>query len=244
MADDKISNIINNNLHGFYSLLAKNLLSETTNEFILLKEYPYQDIMFLKNFGTKTLNSASFKRTVRNTFPVVVFMNNNSVTSSELKEKGCIPLTRWKGMAITVKKNNKKTKSIEIVKVASSYRFRQWENVVKEVFHPSELKPQKLPYSRIYKNENIKLILGLYNKKPACSGAIFENNNSAGIYFIGTHTDFRGRGLATEFMIQLMNLTAKKTIVLQATQDGYKIYSKLGFKEYCNFDLYRFMPDE
>ena len=244
MADDKISNIINNNLHGFYSLLAKNLLSETTNEFILLKEYPYEDIMYIKNFGTKTLNSESFKRTARNTFPVVVFMNNHSVTSGELKDKGCIPITRWKGMAATNSKNIVPTNSLEIVKIETSYRFRQWESVVKNVFHSFEIKPQKLPYSRIYKNENIKLILGLYNKKPACSGAIFENNNSAGIYFIGTHTDFRGKGLATEFMMQLMNLTAKKTIVLQATQDGYKIYSKLGFKEYCNFDLYRFMPDE
>ena len=244
MENRRSEQIINENLKGLYQLFSENIRAEVNKYYIRLLEFPYEDIVFFNKFDNQTLTRVIHDKNLRETMPVVVFMNNNAKLTQTLKPNGFIPLTRWKGMAIPKKISNEVIKGLEFVHITSPYRYRQWESVAATVFHSGEIKPKKLPYSRLYKKDNIRFILGLFNKKPACVGALFENKESSGIYFVGTHPEFRGNGLGSALTKHLINIAQRETIVLQATMDGYKIYTKLGFKEFCNFDLYRLMPYE
>ena len=236
--------LIRHNLEGFYSHLSKHIVSKVTNHYIHLDEYPYKNIIFLRNFNEETIASITNDPELRKTFPTIIFHNNDTVHTARLKDKGFIPLTRWKGMAITRSLTAVGIPGLEIIEVKNPSSYKQWKSVAYPVFHSAETEPHEMPYSRLYGLKESKLFLGLYNNKAACIGALFETGTTSGIYFIGTHPEFRGLGLGSAITRWLTSHARKELIVLQASFDGHKMYLKLGFGDFCNFDLYRFMPDE
>lgn len=67
----------------------------------------------------------------------------------------------------------------------------------------------------------------------------------AGIYNVGTLAQSRGRGIGRAITLRSL-LDARdrgyKVGVLEASGMGYNVYRQLGFEEYCQMELYLYMP--
>lgn len=87
-----------------------------------------------------------------------------------------------------------------------------------------------------------RLFVGYENNEPVIIGILYSHDDAAGIFSILTREDKRGRGYGTQMMTYLMN-TAKqngaKYATLSASSDaGYRIYERLGFKAFGEFDCF------
>ncbi|MGC9352351.1 MAG: GNAT family N-acetyltransferase [Mariniphaga sp.] len=75
---------------------------------------------------------------------------------------------------------------------------------------------------------------GLFTDGKLVSGLqTFSNNQTTGLYFIATNSNYRGRGFATELIRQVMGTYLKNSreLVLQAVQKAVPLYQRLGFSE-------------
>ncbi|MCP4135402.1 MAG: GNAT family N-acetyltransferase [bacterium] len=77
--------------------------------------------------------------------------------------------------------------------------------------------------------------------KPVGTSSLFVTGEIAGLYNIITIPEARRRGIA-ELLTLVPMIEGKKmgckTAILQATEMGAHVYKKIGFHEYCDFDLY------
>jgi GNAT superfamily N-acetyltransferase len=69
----------------------------------------------------------------------------------------------------------------------------------------------------------------------------------AGLYFIGTHTPLRRRGIGTaitRYALQEAQRAGYPLVILQASAMGDPIYRALGFGEYCRIGLLDYRPGD
>lgn len=80
----------------------------------------------------------------------------------------------------------------------------------------------------------IKVFTGTVDGVAACSGLVYyDDNGNAGLHFIGTLPEFRGKGLAAAMTTRLLQECAqdgKRYCVLHASKAGLPIYTRLGFE--------------
>ncbi|QJB31578.1 GNAT family N-acetyltransferase [Chitinophaga oryzae] len=89
--------------------------------------------------------------------------------------------------------------------------------------------------ARLLGQENkIKVFIGTVDGRAACCGLIFyDEAGNAGLHFIGTLPDFRGKGLAAAMTTRLLQecvADGKRYCVLHASKAGLPIYTRLGFE--------------
>jgi predicted GNAT family acetyltransferase len=87
--------------------------------------------------------------------------------------------------------------------------------------------------------------IGWWNGKPAAAGSMLLAAGTAGIYNVTTLNEFRGHGIGsaiTQFPLREARTEGYRTGVLQSTPQGFSIYSKLRFKEYCSISSYVWKP--
>lgn len=87
-----------------------------------------------------------------------------------------------------------------------------------------------------------KLFLAYLDGKPAATSLLFTHKNTAGIYYVSTLPSCRNKGLGlliTLAATQAAKEAGFKSVILQATQLGAKVYRRMGFKEYCQADIYK-----
>ncbi|HWR24964.1 MAG TPA: GNAT family N-acetyltransferase [Methanosarcina sp.] len=82
---------------------------------------------------------------------------------------------------------------------------------------------------------------GLLDNKPVATAALFEGEDAAGIYWVGTLPEARKRGIANA-MTQHALLKAKtcgyKIAILNASEQGHSIYQQIGFTDYYTTNIY------
>ena len=70
---------------------------------------------------------------------------------------------------------------------------------------------------------------------------VLYSHGIAGVYWVGTLSEARGRGHATRLM-QSVSARAfdrgARCVILQATQFGEPIYQKLGYREFTRYPWY------
>lgn len=85
-----------------------------------------------------------------------------------------------------------------------------------------------------------QLYVGYNNGTPVSIGTLYHDEDTAGIFSLLTDEKYRGQGFGTQMMLHLIQ-TAKSNgnryVTLSASSnDGYRIYERLGFKSYGEFD--------
>jgi len=84
--------------------------------------------------------------------------------------------------------------------------------------------------------------VGYVDKKPVVTGEVTVDNGVAGLYNICTLPDYRQRGYGTAMTLQpLIDARDAKctTAILQATEQGARVYKRLGFETFGKITEYK-----
>ncbi|MBA3870212.1 MAG: GNAT family N-acetyltransferase [Anaerolineae bacterium] len=84
--------------------------------------------------------------------------------------------------------------------------------------------------------------VGYVDDKPVCTGEATVENGVVGLYNICTLPDFRQRGFGTGMTLKPL-LDAREanchTAILQATDEGARVYKRLGFEAFGTITEYK-----
>lgn len=87
-------------------------------------------------------------------------------------------------------------------------------------------------------------IIVAYDKdQPVSAAMLIFSNAIAGIYWVGTVTGARGRGLAGACVRAITNeafRTGAPLVILQASKFGEPLYRRMGFKEFTRYPWYMY----
>lgn len=166
-----------------------------------------------------------------------------------LVDYGLVFSRKWSGMALNLNgfcPEVKKIPDIEIVKAEDVETLKTWAKTAGEcfgAFGKMLIDMQSLFVKLDSKdNKNIFNYLALKNGVPIATCCLFKEGDTGGLYWVGTLPEARGEGIATAIVVYALKEAISmgcSVSILQASDMGKGVYEKIGFKEYCNIDIYR-----
>jgi predicted N-acetyltransferase YhbS len=131
--------------------------------------------------------------------------------------------------------------TVERVNAAS---YDEYVEVMAETGLPSVWTAIAFP-RRLVDDADKAMFIGRLDGLPAANSFIVRTGSTAGIYAVGTAEAARRRGLGNAVTWAAIGAAREwgcDAVVLQASEMGYPVYSKMGFKSVV--DYARFMPAE
>lgn len=87
--------------------------------------------------------------------------------------------------------------------------------------------------------------VGLEHGRPVASSSVYLGAGVAGLYYVATVPEGRGRGIGTAMVVTPLIEARRlgyRAGILQATTMGRPIYARLGFQEVARYPQYRWTP--
>lgn len=84
--------------------------------------------------------------------------------------------------------------------------------------------------------------VGYLEEEPVTTSVLLPSLGVAGIHGVATVPEHRGKGYGTAISLHAVRIARNlgyKVGVLVSSKMGYRIYQRLGFKEYCRLEIYR-----
>jgi len=137
-----------------------------------------------------------------------------------------------------------------IEQVADSTALQTWCDILARIFRfPAFVGEALFNFMAVlgYDPEAaVRNYIGRADGKAVAVSTLLLSGGVAGIYNVGTIAEARRRGCGRA--ITLMRLleareSGDRIGVLQSTEMGQSVYSRLGFKEYCTFSRYLWLPE-
>jgi GNAT superfamily N-acetyltransferase len=94
--------------------------------------------------------------------------------------------------------------------------------------------------------ESMRYYLARYQDRPVATAAQFFWGGIGGIWWVTTVPDFRRRGLSTAITRAALFDAARlgyRAVMLEALPDAVPMYRRMGFREYCRINVYRWRPN-
>lgn len=139
--------------------------------------------------------------------------------------------------------------NLEIVRVANDDLLRQWRDVMEIGFELPERLAALFYDLGVHAGFGASAwwhnFVGLLDGKPVACGSLVYGAGVAGIYNIATLQEARGKGIGTAITNHALihaRAMGYRVAILGATEMGYRIYERLGFKEYFKIAQYLFSP--
>ncbi|HML05216.1 MAG TPA: GNAT family N-acetyltransferase [Methanobacterium sp.] len=254
MNSQKISRLIEYNTAEFFLNLGylneDEVLDTPQIKYIFAKNW--QSRVFMGNFDETEASKNILKvisRLKELKIPVLWFispMSKPKNLQNLLKEHGFTYQNKWKAMAIDLKTIQGKfniPENLEIKEVNSIKELKTWANVLVKSFEFPLIESYKKYFINAgTKDLNFNYYLGFFSGKPVSTSILFKGKEATGIFYVGTIPEFRKKGIAQAMVNHLLNeaISGDYNIsVLQASEMGYPLYKKIGFKEYYVTDIYR-----
>jgi GNAT superfamily N-acetyltransferase len=152
----------------------------------------------------------------------------------------------WKAMAIDLAKVPETVdipENMEIKEVLDLDELKTWTDVLVKSFEFPEIVTSYKKYfiKAGLKDINSHYYLGILNGNPVASAVLFEGDGAAGLFYIGTIPQVRRKGIAKTMVHHSLSEAKNKGYaisVLQASEMGYPLYKKIGFKKYYTNKIY------
>jgi ribosomal protein S18 acetylase RimI-like enzyme len=146
----------------------------------------------------------------------------------------------------TLPSNYPLPKGLTITRLTTVSELNLFASVVASVFDPLDPCVQRF-YQQTsdvsLKNDgSIHLYLGYLHGKPVATSALFMGASVAGIYCVATIKQARKQGIGTALTlaaIQDARNQGYQIATLEASGDGRNLYTRIGFKTYCQFYTYQ-----
>jgi GNAT superfamily N-acetyltransferase len=139
--------------------------------------------------------------------------------------------------------------SFSIEQVRSNQELQVWTQTLAAGFGEGEVEANWVGamYQKIGFDEQglWRHYLGRWDGQPVATTSLFLGAGVAGIYFVFTLPQARGRGFGAAITLAALQDARKRGYrvwVLAASSMGYPVYRRLGFQEYCRFHLYEWVP--
>jgi GNAT superfamily N-acetyltransferase len=87
--------------------------------------------------------------------------------------------------------------------------------------------------------------LGKLAGTPVATTSLFMTPDVAGIYFVMTVPDMRRQGIGARITLAALREAREMgyhVAVLGASEAGYPVYQRLGFRDFCDIDIYEWRP--
>ena len=168
-----------------------------------------------------------------------------------LEENDFEKAIEYKGMYLDLEELEDEAQTdIEIKEVDSQDLLYQWAKVIVEGWW-SGTKAKIDSLYQMYRNfyqdtENFRVYVALIDGKVVGSAMAYFGEEVVGLYLISTLPEYRKRGIGRELTTRPLRDAREKGCtgaVLQATKEGEKLYSKIGFEEVFNYQIY-FLSEE
>ena len=169
-----------------------------------------------------------------------------------LTDAGLTHLGDGPGMAVdlnAVDERRQGPAGLDIVTVADTGRLRDWVDVAGAGYgEPDDVRQARY---------DVHLALGLgddlplqryiayLHGRPVAMSELFLGAGVAGVYDVATAKDARGQGVGAAVTLAPLRRARElgyRIGVLQASEMGVSMYSRLGFREVCAFALYSWEP--
>ncbi len=162
-----------------------------------------------------------------------------------LEDHGFTFQNSWKAMAIHLKTAPEQfdiPDGMEIKEVQNLEELKIWTDVLVKSFEfPIVESYKKYFINAGVENIDFNYYLGFFNGEPVATSIYFKGTTAAGLFYIGTIPKARGKGIAETMVKYLLNRAKNEDYefcVLQASELGYPVYKRIGFKEYFDTNIY------
>ncbi|MCR4623153.1 MAG: GNAT family N-acetyltransferase [Alphaproteobacteria bacterium] len=206
------------------------------------------------------MNSAADLKSIANSFHNLPFAwwvgfgNDCAKYKQKLEKFGVKNPEIESGMYADIEKISRISdcKILHISQVTDLISLRDFIEVYKQIIPTDENSVEKFYLSSApficEKQSLLKLFVGYVNHRPVATGALFLQENIAGVWDITTLSDFRNLGIATNMTYHMLsyahNLYNCKIGVLTATKSGEKVYRKIGFRKIKEFFVFNIFPQK
>lgn len=169
-----------------------------------------------------------------------------------LEAQGLKYLSKFTGMAIDLSNLASRScpKDLEIIRVEDRTTLESWLQIGAFGFDiPLELVEDLLPLEEslgFQSNQYIRY-LALWQKTTVAISALYLDAEIAGIYFVATRSEARGKRFATQLVQTALEDAQKlgyQVAILQASAMGKNVYQRIGFQECCPIEIYSRQPPE
>ncbi len=136
-----------------------------------------------------------------------------------------------------------------VERVRDERSLAAWTRTLAEAFGEGPVEAQWVGemYRRIGLGDDVpwRHYLGRLDGEPVATSTLFLGAGVAGIYFVSTAEVARRRGIGAAVTLAALHVAREmgcRVGVLGASEMGYPVYRRLGFREYCRIGLYEYRP--
>lgn len=167
-----------------------------------------------------------------------------------LEAQGLKHLSAYPGMALDLSNLSSRAcpSELEIIRVEDRAALESWLRIGAIGFHiPIELVAELLPLEESFgfESDRYTRYLALWRKTPVATSALYLDAGVAGIYFVATLPEARGKGFATQAVQTALEDAQKRgyqVAILQSSDLGKSVYQRIGFQECCPIEIYSWEP--
>ncbi|GEM_PF-1919579 len=205
--------------------------------------------------NSETLNIEELRQAIdyfnNLTFDFCIWVNNENLTPGLKQIFSQLSLSKQAeelGMVLNLGNYvlNREEQKLNIVKVNNEELLLTYATVLASHWHP--INQNILQFYKtaehVYLNNrnNIFLFLYYWENKPVGTIELYASDkDTIGIYGLTTLEQFRGKGIGTSLLRYALDFAKQKgfkNIILQATEDGFRLYKKIGFEVIASYYEY------
>lgn len=158
----------------------------------------------------------------------------------KLSEHGFRQLMTWPGMAMNLNNYNPDIEKDSVRLIKNKEELQKWLAIINEVLFNRDPIDIDLVYT-LWQSKAF-LFYGFWEGEDIrCTTMTFDSDQGLGIYMVATDPKYRSRGFAKATMKSVLmdgKQRGAKVAYLQSSFEGEAMYKKIGFKIFCNFDIF------